>query len=177
MKNLLLAIILMSNTTAGKTLEKLNQEKVYEAQEVQNIYPTYSESKKVDQTEKVKTEKTDYERFLEKAENSYNKDDFIQYGFYELMDYDYDNFEKIINRKDSGRTIIERSICTVTNENLDGTLLNYPDLYMTFSNLKNSKNAKVGDVYAVYDVYNPENNYCDDIVESYDFYLGNIYEE
>ena len=74
-------------------------------------------------------------------------------------------------RKRNGEIIIEKTIGKVTNDDLDGRILNYISQDYDYISYKDVKGAKKGDVILTYCIYNPDTNYEDDIIARYDYII------
>ena len=81
--------------------------------------------------------------------------------------------ETLINR--NGKIIIEKVIGKVTNDNLDGKILNCIDEEHDYISYKNVHGAKKNDTVLTYFIYNPSSNMEDDVLTRINFIIdGNI---
>jgi hypothetical protein len=83
------------------------------------------------------------------------------------------NTETLTNR--NGRIIIEKVIGKVTNDSLDGKILNCIDEQHDYISYKNVAGAKKNDTVLTYFIYNPSSNVEDDVLTRINFIIdGNI---
>lgn len=74
-------------------------------------------------------------------------------------------------RNRNGHIIIEKTIGKVTNDDLDGRILNYIRRDYDYISYKNVEGAKKGDIILTYSIYNPDTDYEDDIIARYDYII------
>jgi len=74
-------------------------------------------------------------------------------------------------RNRNGHIIIEKTIGKVTNDDLDGRILNYISRDYDYISYKNVEGAKKGDIILTYSIYNPDTDYEDDIIARYDYII------
>lgn len=83
------------------------------------------------------------------------------------------NTETLTNR--NGKIIIEKVIGKVTNDNLDGKILNCIDEEHDYISYKNVSGAKKNDTVLTYFIYNPSSNVEDDVLTRINFIIdGNF---
>lgn len=81
--------------------------------------------------------------------------------------------ETLTNR--NGKIIIEKVIGKVTNDNLDGKILNCIDENHDYISYKNVSGAKKNDTVLTYFIYNPSSNVEDDVLTRINFIIdGNF---
>lgn len=81
--------------------------------------------------------------------------------------------ETLTNR--NGKIIIEKVIGKVTNDNLDGKILNCIDEEHDYISYKNVSGAKKNDTVLTYFIYNPSSNVEDDVLTRINFIIdGNF---
>lgn len=84
--------------------------------------------------------------------------------------YDTENLtlEMLLNRKGTGKIIVERCVGVVVNSNGDGKFKADNGKYYYICYAGWVKNCKKGMKVVSYFVYNKDTNYTDDIIERYD---------
>ena len=83
------------------------------------------------------------------------------------------SIETLTNR--NGEIIIEKVIGKVTNDNLDGKILNCIDEQHDYISYKNVSGAKKNDTIVTYFIYNPSSNIEDDVLTRINFIIdGNF---
>lgn len=102
-----------------------------------------------------------------------------QVEFYDDMIKDIDTVQvydasdmtlEILQNRD-GKIIIEKVICKVTTDNLDGEVMNIGKNMHNYISYKRVEGAKKGDVVLTYFVYNPFTNAEDDVIIRTDFII------
>ena len=83
------------------------------------------------------------------------------------------NTETLTNR--NGKIIIEKVVGKVTNDNLDGKILNCIDEQHDYISYKNVSGVKKNDTVLTYFIYNPSSNVEDDVLTRINFIIdGNF---
>lgn len=91
----------------------------------------------------------------------------------EIYSTDELDTETLTNR--NGKIIIEKVIGKVTNDNLDGKILNCIDEEHDYISYKNVSGAKKNDTVLTYFIYNPSSNMEDDVLTRINFIIdGNF---
>jgi hypothetical protein len=91
----------------------------------------------------------------------------------EIYSTDELSTETLTNR--NGKIIIEKVIGKVTNDNLDGKILNCIDEQHDYISYKNVSGAKKNDTVLTYFIYNPSSNMEDDVLTRINFIIdGNF---
>ena len=85
--------------------------------------------------------------------------------------YDTSELTHDIMKNRDGKIIVEKIIGEVTNNKLDGKILNCHVNNGDFISYKRVENAKKGDKIVTYFIYNPFNNVEDDVMTRLDFII------
>lgn len=124
-------------------------------------------------TTKIKPEKTVYHMSYNIAQVEFC--DKLITDTYKTKIYDTNELttETLTNR--NGKIIIEKVIGKVTNDNLDGKILNCIDEQHDYISYKNVAGAKKNDTVLTYFIYNPSSNMEDDVLTRINFIIdGNF---
>lgn len=124
-------------------------------------------------TTKVRPEKTVYHMSYNIAQVEFC--DKLITDTYKTKIYDTNELttETLTNR--NGKIIIEKVIGKVTNDNLDGKILNCIDEQHDYISYKNVAGAKKNDTVLTYFIYNPSSNMEDDVLTRINFIIdGNF---
>ena len=115
----------------------------------------------------------DYTEIENDFVSNFSKDSVVIYNSQDLT------AEILENRAGTGKTVVERVIGMVTNEDRkgDGVVLNTTNTeYNYISYMDVDFETRNGTIILTYLVFNPNSNYIDDVIERYDFLLDRQYE-
>lgn len=147
------AVVMGAGKTDATCIEKENTNVSVE-------YATEENSEVQEDTEEVQEGTLEYYEQLEETLQAYGME------IVESKDLTYD---MLVNR--NGKTIVEKCVGVVLNEDGDGEVTNgIPDYnYISYRGIE--EDLQPGTVVLTYCVYNPDTTYEDDIILRYDFVI------